>query len=182
MDRSTVVRWEAGETAPQPWARPKLARLLGVTGGELAEFLGTEVATSHASSVDSPSVVSNAAATLHHLAPIAESVELLRRVEASDLGPGTLDQLEELVERLGLDYFAVPPTEFRTSVLSWRRYVIRLLNGQLTLAQRRRLYAVAGWLSGLLAEVSLALGEHAAPHCITALALAREVGDLRLAG
>lgn len=182
VDRSTVVRWEAGETAPQPWVRPKLARLLGVTGSELGELLGTEVATSQPPSVDSPSVVSDAAAALHHLVPVAESVELLRQIEASDLGPGTLDQLEELVERLGFDYFAVPPTEFRTSVLSWRRYVARLLNGKLTLAQRRRLYAVAGWLSGLLAEVSLALGEQAAPHCVTALSLARESGDRRLAG
>ncbi len=41
---------------------------------------------------------------------------------------------------------------------------------------------MAGWLSGLLAEVSLALGEEAAPHCVAALSLAREIGDRRLAG
>jgi hypothetical protein len=31
----------------------------------------------------------------------------------------------------------------------------RLLGGKVTLNERRELYAVAGWLSGLLAEVSL---------------------------
>lgn len=114
--------------------------------------------------------------------PVLESIELLRCTEASDLGPGTLSQLDELIERLGFEYFAVPPTEFRATVLAWRRYVARLLDGRATLAQRARLYAIAGWLSGLLAEVSLALGEEASPHCATALSLAREVGDAHLAG
>lgn len=114
--------------------------------------------------------------------PTLESVELLRRTETSDLGTGTLEQLEELVEQLGMEYFAIPPAEFRDTVLSWRRYVARLLEGRLTLGERRRLYAVAGWLSGLVAEASLALGEHAEPHCTTALSLAQEIGDTRLAG
>jgi DNA-binding XRE family transcriptional regulator len=39
VDRSTVVRWEAGETAPQPWARPKLATMLGISSLELAAVL-----------------------------------------------------------------------------------------------------------------------------------------------
>jgi transcriptional regulator with XRE-family HTH domain len=118
----------------------------------------------------------------HGTNPTLESVELLRLVEASDLGIATVEQLEELVERLGVEYFAVPPAEFRETVLSWRRYVAGLLDGKLTLRERRHLYAVAGWLSGLVAEASLALGDHADPHCTTALSLAQEVGDARLAG
>lgn len=119
---------------------------------------------------------------VHGTTPVAESVELLRRTEASELGPGTLEQLQELVEHLGVEYFTVPPAEFRDTVLSWRRYVARLLDGKLTLRERRDLYSVAGALTGLLAEVSLALGEKAGPHCATALALAQEAGDARLAG
>jgi transcriptional regulator with XRE-family HTH domain len=114
--------------------------------------------------------------------PTLESVELLRQAEASGLGTGALEQLEELVERLGEEYFAVPPAQFRDKVLSWRRYVARLLDGKLTLRERRHLYAVAGWLSGLVAEASLAVGEEAEPHCTTALSLAQEIGDTRLAG
>ncbi len=103
--------------------------------------------------------------------PVVESVELLRRIEASELGPATVQQMQELVERLGVEYFTVSPAEFRETVLSWRRYVARLLDGALTLGQRRDLYAVAGRLTGLLAKVSLALGE-AELHCMTALSLA----------
>ena len=39
VDRSTVVRWERGETEPLPWLRPKLAQLLKVTIEELGELL-----------------------------------------------------------------------------------------------------------------------------------------------
>jgi transcriptional regulator with XRE-family HTH domain len=39
VDRSTVVRWEAGDTEPQPWLRPKLARILQVSLDQLDELL-----------------------------------------------------------------------------------------------------------------------------------------------
>ncbi len=114
--------------------------------------------------------------------PTLESLELLRHTEATELGTGTLEQLEELIEQLGLEYFTVSPAQFRETALTWRRYVTRLLDGKLTLRERRHLYATAGWLSGLVAEASLALGEHSEPHCVTALSLAQETGDTRLAG
>uniref|UniRef100_A0AAU2V777 Helix-turn-helix domain-containing protein n=1 Tax=Streptomyces sp. NBC_00003 TaxID=2903608 RepID=A0AAU2V777_9ACTN len=39
VDRTTVVRWEAGKGSPQPWQRPRLANLLGVTVLELESLL-----------------------------------------------------------------------------------------------------------------------------------------------
>lgn len=39
VERSTVVRWEAGETEPLPWSRPKLAKVLNVSLDELDELL-----------------------------------------------------------------------------------------------------------------------------------------------
>lgn len=39
VERTTVMRWERGETCPQPWARPKLARALGVSDEALSELL-----------------------------------------------------------------------------------------------------------------------------------------------
>lgn len=39
VDRSTVARWERGDAEPQPYARPKLARVLGVTADELTTLL-----------------------------------------------------------------------------------------------------------------------------------------------
>ena len=39
VDRSTVARWERGESEPLPYIRPKLARVLGVTAAELGRLL-----------------------------------------------------------------------------------------------------------------------------------------------
>ncbi len=41
VERSTVVRWEAGETAPLPWCRPQLAEALAVSLDTLAVLLAT---------------------------------------------------------------------------------------------------------------------------------------------
>ena len=42
VERSTVVRWESGETEPLPWVRPKLARVLRISVDQLDELLETE--------------------------------------------------------------------------------------------------------------------------------------------
>jgi transcriptional regulator with XRE-family HTH domain len=39
VDRSTIVRWERGDTEPQPWARPKLAEALQVSVDQLVDLL-----------------------------------------------------------------------------------------------------------------------------------------------
>jgi transcriptional regulator with XRE-family HTH domain len=39
VDRSTVARWESGETEPQPWIRPRLAKALQVSLEQLDELL-----------------------------------------------------------------------------------------------------------------------------------------------
>jgi tetratricopeptide (TPR) repeat protein/transcriptional regulator with XRE-family HTH domain len=39
VERTTVVRWERGETAPLPWLRPKLAKALAISADRLEELL-----------------------------------------------------------------------------------------------------------------------------------------------
>src|SRR5215475_15981187 len=39
VERSTVARWERGETRPLPWLRPKLATALGVSADRVEELL-----------------------------------------------------------------------------------------------------------------------------------------------
>lgn len=39
VEPSTIGRWERGETTPQPWHRPRLAKVLGVSINELARLL-----------------------------------------------------------------------------------------------------------------------------------------------
>jgi len=44
VDRSTVGRWESGETEPQPWVRPRLARALQVSADDLEGLLADTAA------------------------------------------------------------------------------------------------------------------------------------------
>ncbi|WP_290860722.1 helix-turn-helix domain-containing protein [Hamadaea sp.] len=39
VDRTTVIRWESGETEPQPWHRPRLAKALRLPVEDLADLL-----------------------------------------------------------------------------------------------------------------------------------------------
>ena len=39
VDRSTVARWESGETLPQPWLRARIARVLQVSTDQLDDLL-----------------------------------------------------------------------------------------------------------------------------------------------
>jgi tetratricopeptide (TPR) repeat protein/transcriptional regulator with XRE-family HTH domain len=39
VERTTVVRWERGQTQPVPWLRPKLAKVLGIPADRLEELL-----------------------------------------------------------------------------------------------------------------------------------------------
>jgi transcriptional regulator with XRE-family HTH domain len=41
VERSTVVRWERGETEPLPWLRPRLAKALQVTAERLDELMAS---------------------------------------------------------------------------------------------------------------------------------------------
>lgn len=50
VDRSTVARWEAGETEPQPWVRRQLQRALAVTPDGLEALLAVRVDTGGAGS------------------------------------------------------------------------------------------------------------------------------------
>ena len=42
VERSTIVRWEAARSTPQPWVRPTLAALLDITANELETLLHEE--------------------------------------------------------------------------------------------------------------------------------------------
>jgi DNA-binding XRE family transcriptional regulator len=58
VDRSTVVRWEAGQTAPSPWLRPKLARTLQISMEQLDDLLTDTTAHDHTAAPEAPAPVS----------------------------------------------------------------------------------------------------------------------------
>ncbi|OLT10929.1 hypothetical protein BJF78_28325 [Pseudonocardia sp. CNS-139] len=161
VERSTVGRWEAGESEPQPWHRRKLAQHLGVTPNDLDTLITDEP----------PATAAPDDAEL-------EALELARRASASDVGEATLLQLEQLVDDLAGSYAASRPAELLARVRQHLRYVGQLLDGRKTLGEHRRLLVAGGWLSLLAATLHVDLKQHAAATARLRVAdsLAREGG------
>jgi tetratricopeptide (TPR) repeat protein len=110
---------------------------------------------------------------------VVEAMELARLAEASDVGADALASVERAVGRLRGAAASAPPGSLLPAVRAQHRYVGRLLDGRLTIAQRRRLLAAAGWLSVVLARLHFEAGERDAAEAgrDAALRLARQAGD-----
>jgi Helix-turn-helix domain len=114
---------------------------------------------------------------------VVEAMEVARRAEASEVGPGTLEEIERALERLREAAARTPPELLVPAVRGQRRYVGRLLAGRLTLGHRRRLLVATGWLSALLAELYFDTGEREAAEANrdAAYRLAQQAGHAELA-
>ncbi|MGH3778940.1 MAG: helix-turn-helix domain-containing protein [Pseudonocardiaceae bacterium] len=100
VERSTVVRWEAGDTEPLPSMRPNLARVLQVSIDQLAELL-TESETTDAARAPS----ADAEVTIPMLLPEVQSKVRPGRVDLEDLIPqvaGTVEALRRALRPTGV--------------------------------------------------------------------------------
>jgi transcriptional regulator with XRE-family HTH domain len=195
---STVWRWEAGETEPDAWQQPRLAKLLGVTRAELVRLLEVPpslppAADSAGASMSAPDSSLDGNEARHSKAgdddqavlasSYVESVALNQSLEGSSLGSATLEQLSVAVENFGSDYLHVPPAQTLRDAAITRRFVIRALDGKQTLRRQRELYAIGGWLSALIGHGSFDLGGSFGvidSHLTTALRLAHEIDQTQL--
>jgi transcriptional regulator with XRE-family HTH domain len=111
------------------------------------------------------------------------ALDLARLAELSEVGASTIERLELAVDELATAYPGASPAELNSRVRGYLRYVGRLLDGRMTLAEHRRLLIVAGWLSLLAATTLIDLHrDHAvAAHLRTAAQLARETGHAEIA-
>ncbi|MFI0451882.1 helix-turn-helix domain-containing protein [Actinomadura sp. 6N118] len=104
-----------------------------------------------------------------------EAVDLARRVDASDVGDETLAALEMTVDDLASAYPRSAPGELLARTRQHLAYVAQLMDARMTLAERRRLMVVGGWLSLLAATCDVDLGRPpaAAARLRTAAAMAK---------
>jgi tetratricopeptide (TPR) repeat protein len=190
---SMLSRWEHGRHLPEPFYRwlfsevyeaPEAA-LFGEDAVNRRQFaatlgavvVGAAIAPSSPTPGEPVSGRREPQALDDVLAAAArESMELSRQVEASELGPTTLEHLELTVERLGLIFLNTPPDQLSEEIRWHRHRAGALLQGRQTLGERRHLYVALGWLTGLLGHLAFDLGEYATArtHCLTALQLASE--------
>jgi len=91
-----------------------------------------------------------------------EAAELAREAEASDIGAGTLENIDLAVDRLRRGYASAPPALLIPRVQGRLRNLRRLHTGRVNLAQRRQLLVAGGWLATLLATLQFDAGDQPA--------------------
>ncbi len=82
-----------------------------------------------------------------------DAVDVARLVERSDIGPGTLDTVETIVDRLCRDYSREPAAVLLPKVNDRLSRVVGLLGGHCRLDEHRQLLVAAGWLEALRATL-----------------------------
>lgn len=111
------------------------------------------------------------------------ALELERRVRTSDVGDGTCERLELVVNDLAVAYPRTAPADLLPRVRRHLQYATGLLDAKPTLDQHRRLLVSSGWLSLLTATVLIDLDRDTAgvAYLRTAEQMARETGHAEIA-
>lgn len=100
-----------------------------------------------------------------------DAVDVARLAERSDIGAGTLDTIDRIVDRLCCDYSREPPAWLLPKVNDRIRRIARLLNGHARIDERRRLLEALGWLEVLRATLEFDMREHLAAEASRNVAL-----------
>jgi transcriptional regulator with XRE-family HTH domain len=144
-----VGDWERGKHRP----RPPYLRLLCVLYDASAAELGL---------YDQPRAwLSNAEGMRVGLPADAQPWRLARALEAASIGSAGVTALEQAVGEFARSYPSTSPTVLAEPVFKHFRDVVRLLEGPLPVALRRRLAVSAGHLAGLAGNLSFDLREAA---------------------
>ncbi|MGW5178247.1 XRE family transcriptional regulator [Streptomyces sp. NPDC004082] len=113
-----------------------------------------------------------------------ETLEIVSRLNRSDVDGATLDALRITTDRLCSEYPYMPSSQLIIEGRQWLRRVVELHTKSLTLAQHREVLALSGWLALLVGCVEYDMGDrHAAESTRrAALSLATEADHPEIAG
>ncbi|MFD0229062.1 XRE family transcriptional regulator [Streptomyces hirsutus] len=113
-----------------------------------------------------------------------ETLEIVSRLNRSDVDGATLDALRITTDRLCSEYPYMPSDQLIIEGRQWLRRVVELHTKSLTLAQHREVLALSGWLALLVGCVEYDMGDrHAAESTRrAALSLATEADHAEVAG
>ena len=91
-----------------------------------------------------------------------DTLELVSRLQRSDLDQATLDGLRIMADRLCSEYPFMPSDQLLTEGRSWLRRVADFQGQRLTLSQHREILTQAGWIALLIACVEYDSGNRQA--------------------
>lgn len=113
-----------------------------------------------------------------------DTLEVLARVQASDVDEATLDALRITVDRLCSEYAYVPSEQLVIDGREWLGRVADLRHRRLTLTQHREILTLAGWLALLVGCVEYDSGDQLGAEATrrAALSLGREAENGEIQG
>ena len=113
-----------------------------------------------------------------------ETLEIISRLNRSDVDAATLDALRITIDRLCSEYPFMPSEQLLMEGRQWLRRVVELHSKSLTLAQHREVLAMSGWLALLVGCVEYDTGARYAAESTrqAALSLATEAEHAEVAG
>jgi hypothetical protein len=91
-----------------------------------------------------------------------DTLELVSRLQRSDLDQATLDGLRIMADRLCSEYPFMPSDQLLVEGRSWLRRVVSFQGQRLTLNQHREILTLAGWIALLIACVEYDSGDRQA--------------------
>jgi transcriptional regulator with XRE-family HTH domain len=88
-----------------------------------------------------------------------DTLEIVSRLQASDINQATIDGLRITVDKLCSEYSYMPPRELIVEGRQWLRRIVEMNGGRLTFAQRAETLELAGWLTLLVGCLEYDLGD-----------------------
>jgi len=138
-------RWEAGEVKPKEFYQPIIAATFGTV--------------THAMFPVAPQ--RDAEADVLAMAGM-DTLELVSRLQRSDMDPATLDALRIMADRLCSEYPFMPADQLLTEGRAWLRRMTEMQGQRVTLKQHREILVQAGWVALLVGCVEYDTGNRQA--------------------
>jgi hypothetical protein len=160
-------RWEAGDSEPDDFYKPLVAKTFGTVTAVL---------------FPSP----------HHRDPDVDllantgldTLEIVARIQASDVSPVTLEALRITADRLCSEYPYASSEQLSVEGQAWLRRITTLLDRRLTLTQHQEVLSLAGTVALLLGCVEYDMGQRPEAEATrrAALSLGQESGKADVMG
>lgn len=159
--------WEAGDNAPDDFYKPLIAKAFGTVTHAFFPKPGRR----------------NGGAEILAVTGM-DTLDILSRLQRSDVDAVTLDALRITVDRLCSEYAYMPSEQLVQEGRAWLRRVAELQDGRLTLSQHREVLTLAGTLALLVGCVEYDMGDRRAAEATrrAALNLGTEAGNADVMG
>jgi tetratricopeptide (TPR) repeat protein len=160
-------RWEAGQQPPGKFYKPAIAAMFGTVTEAIFPSPSRRNGDSEIAAVSG-----------------METLEIVSRLQKSDVDEATLDALRMTADRLCSEYPYMPSAQLLIEGRQWLRRVVSLTKQSLTLAQHREVLALSGWLALLVGCVEYDSGERHAAEATrrAALQIAQEADHAEVSG